>query len=216
MLFVYLDESGCLGFDFKNKKPSEYFTITVVVAKWLFSHRAIKKEVETVIKRKINTKAKNSRVVDEIKWSRTSLQIRKYLFKRVSNIDFSIYSISFNKRNVNLDLRRNPARLYNYFVKQLIDKIDLSIAEDKITIVLDKSKNKEQIKDCNTYLINHIESRIPLEIDIDVIHENSVVIKQLQLADVFCYGFYEKYNKNCLDWYNVFQSKITYDELWYK
>lgn len=216
MLFVYLDESWCLWFDFENKKPSEFFTITVVVAKWLKSHRAIKKEVEIVIKRKINTKSKSSRIVNEIKGSRTSLQIRKYLFKRVSNIDFEIYSITFNKRNVNQDLQRNPARLYNYFVKQLIDRIDLSIAESKITIVLDKSKSKEQIRDCNTYLIRHIESRIPLEIGIDVIHEDSVVIKQLQLADVFCYGFYEKYNKNNLDWCKVFEPKIMYDELWYK
>jgi hypothetical protein len=52
---------------------------------------------------------------------------------------------------------------------------------------LDKSKNKEQIKDCNDYLIRNIENRIALNIEIDILHEDSTVIKQLQLADVFCY-----------------------------
>ena len=30
MLFLYLDESGDLGFDFVNKKPSRYFVVTVL------------------------------------------------------------------------------------------------------------------------------------------------------------------------------------------
>ncbi len=30
MLYLYLDESGDLGFDFINKKPSSFFTICVL------------------------------------------------------------------------------------------------------------------------------------------------------------------------------------------
>ncbi|MEK6700308.1 MAG: hypothetical protein AABZ10_14850 [Nitrospirota bacterium] len=30
MLYLYLDESGDLGFDFFAKKPSKYFTVTVL------------------------------------------------------------------------------------------------------------------------------------------------------------------------------------------
>jgi len=30
MWYLYMDESGDLGFDFVNKKPSKFFTITIV------------------------------------------------------------------------------------------------------------------------------------------------------------------------------------------
>lgn len=215
MLYVYLDESGDLGFDFKNKKPSNFFTITIVIIKGIKTNKSIKKEIETVIKRKLNLK-KSKRRVDEIKWSRTNLSIKKYLYKRVADYDFDIYSISFNKKNVKDSLIKNKARLYNYFVKLLIDQVDLNNINNKLTIVLDKSKNKEQIKDCNDYLIRNIESKISLEIDIDILHEDSTIMKQLQLADVFCYWFFEKYNKNNTDWLDTFKSKVKFDDLYFK
>jgi hypothetical protein len=31
LLYLYLDESGDLGFDFVNKKPSKFFTVTIMV-----------------------------------------------------------------------------------------------------------------------------------------------------------------------------------------
>ena len=215
MIYIYLDESGDLGFNFENKKPSDFFTITVVVVRNIKSNKWIKKEIETTIKRKLNTKIKNKRFVQEIKWSKTELWIKKYLFKRIDKFDFEIYSITFNKRWIDEKLKKNKARLYNYFVKQLIDKINFDNVKNRITIVLDKSKNKEQIKDCNDYLIRNIENRISLEVDIDILHEDSIIIKQLQLADVFCYWFFEKYNKKNTSWLEVFKEKVKYDELWF-
>lgn len=215
MIYVYLDESWDLGFDFENKTPSDFFTITIVIIKDIQSNRLIKKEIETVIKRKLNIK-KSKRKIDEIKWSRTNLSIKKYLYERVSDYDFDIYSITFNKRNVKDTLIRNKARLYNYFVKLLIDQVNLEFVNNRLTIVLDKSKNKEQIKECNDYLIRNIESKVSLDIDIDILHEDSTVIKQLQLADVFCYWFFEKYNKNNTDWLDVYNEKVKFDELYFE
>ena len=82
--------------------------------------------------------------------------------------------------------------------------------------IIKKSKNKEQIKDCNDYLIRNIEAKVSLNIEIDILHEWSEVIKQLQLADVFCYWFFEKYNKKNTSWLDVFLEKVKYDELWFK
>lgn len=215
MIYVYLDESWDLGFDFENKTPSDFFTITIVIVRGVQMNKQIKKEIEIVIKRKLNTK-QSKRKVNEIKWSKTNLGIKKYLYKRVSSHNFDVYSITFNKRNVQQSLINNKARLYNYFVKLLIDQVDFSDANNKIVIVLDKSKNKEQIKDCNDYLIRNIESNISLDIDIDILHEDSSVIKQLQLADIFCYWFFEKYNKNNTDWLDIFSEKVKFDDLYFK
>ena len=214
MVYVYLDESGDLWFDFENKTPSDFFTITVIIVKDLNSNRWLKKEVETVIKRKLNKK-NSKRKISEIKWSKTNLSIKKYLYKRVSHFNFDIYSITFNKKNVNEDLQNNKPRLYNYFVRQLIDQIDFSFVKHKLTIVLDKSKTRSQIIDCNDYLIRNVETKVSLDIGIDILHEDSKSIKQLQLADVFCYWFFEKYNKINTDWFCIYREKVRYDELWF-
>lgn len=50
-------------------------------------------------------------------------------------------------------------------------------------------------------LTRNIETNLSLEVDIDIIHENSEVIKQLQLADIFCYWFMKNIiKKNWVDW----------------
>lgn len=67
MIYLYLDESGDLGFDFENKRPSLYFTITIVVVKNIASNQRLKKEVEVVLKRKLNPKKKQKRIVVELK-----------------------------------------------------------------------------------------------------------------------------------------------------
>lgn len=48
MVYVYLDESGDLWFDFENKNPSDFFTITVIIVRDLNSNRWLRKEIETV------------------------------------------------------------------------------------------------------------------------------------------------------------------------
>jgi len=67
MIYLYLDESGDLGFDFENKRPSPFFTITVVVVKNIASNQKLKKEVEIVLKRKLNPKKKQKRIITELK-----------------------------------------------------------------------------------------------------------------------------------------------------
>lgn len=65
-------------------------------------------------------------------------------------------------------------------------------------------------------MIRNIESKVSLDVDIDILHEDSTVIKQLQLADVFCYWFFEKYNKNNTDWLDVYNEKVKFDELYFE
>lgn len=40
MLYLYLDESGDLGFDFFAKKPSRFFTVTILAIKGVENNRA--------------------------------------------------------------------------------------------------------------------------------------------------------------------------------
>jgi hypothetical protein len=33
---------------------------------------------------------------------------------------------------------------------------------------------------------------------------------------VFCYWFFEKYNKNKTDWLDIFKEKVKFDDLYFK
>lgn len=56
MLYLYLDESGDLGFDFVNKKPSKFFTITILAIRGSQNNRLLIKAVKKTLVRKLNRK----------------------------------------------------------------------------------------------------------------------------------------------------------------
>jgi len=53
MLYLYLDESGDLGFDFINKKPGHFFTICVLSVRGRDNDRALAKSVKEAVRRKL-------------------------------------------------------------------------------------------------------------------------------------------------------------------
>lgn len=117
MLYLYLDESGDLGFDFINKKPSEFFTITILIINGIDQNRKLISAVKKTIKRKLNIR--NIKKTHELKGKSIKLDIKKYFYDQVKNIDFTIYSTSINKRKLAKFIDQN--RLYN-FMTEIISK----------------------------------------------------------------------------------------------
>ena len=56
MWHLYLDESGDLGFDFVNKKPSKFFTITILAVSSDERNKALISATKKVIRKKIKSK----------------------------------------------------------------------------------------------------------------------------------------------------------------
>ncbi len=56
MWYLYLDESGDLGFDFVHKRPSNFFTVTILVVKGMENNRALANAVKKTIRRKLDPK----------------------------------------------------------------------------------------------------------------------------------------------------------------
>ena len=206
MWYLYLDESGDLGFDFVNKKPSKYFTISVLVLKGVDNNRKIIKSVKTTLRRKFD----NDNA--EIKGSATPISIKKYLYERVKNIDFDIYSLTLNKIRLFDQLRKDKERVYNYIARLVLDKIPFSDANIRIEIVVDKSKTRDNIRNFNEYIIRQIKSEFDPKIPIDIYHRDSKQAMGLQLVDVLCWGVFKKYEKKDIEWYLVFKDKIRCDE----
>lgn len=210
MLFLYLDESGDLGFDFVNKKPSKFFVVTILVVNGQDNNRKLIKGVKKTLRRKLNPKNKRNRIVQELKGTGTTFEIKRYFYHQLKDIDFKIYSIILNKRRVHEALIKNKARIYNYISRLLLEKIPFDDESVSVQFIIDKSKNRPEILDFNNYIRSQLEARINPGVPLDINHLVSCDNCGLQAVDMFSYGFFETYERKKKDWLNVFQDKIGY------
>lgn len=210
-MYLYLDESGDLGFNLEGQKSSKKFVITILLCLTDVSRREIRKAIQRTIKNKINKKKKKRNNL-ELKGTRTNINIKKYFLKNVKDKDWKVYSLVLNKTRVNKDLRtrRGKKKLYNFLSRVLIEKMNplLQDTAGKVELIVDRSKNKEEIKDFNSYLENQIDALLPLTVRLHIYHLRSSETYELQAVDLFSWGIFRKYEYNDLEWYDCFSHKI--------
>lgn len=214
MLYLYLDESGDLGFDFVNKKPSKFFTICILMIREAGDRKRIVKMIERTLRRKLNPKNKRLRQVQEIKGSETTLSIKNYFYRNIRKVPFEIYSITLNKKRVYPHLIEDKSRVYNWIARMLLDKMDLSGADHQIELILDKSKSKPEIAEFNKYILWQLEGKIDPKVPLKISHLDSCVDKCLNAVDLFAWGLFRKYERRDEDWSGVYQEKIKVDMLY--
>ncbi|MDI6892409.1 MAG: DUF3800 domain-containing protein [Actinomycetota bacterium] len=210
MWYLYLDESGDLGFDFVNKKPSKFFTVTILAVKGIENRKLIK-AVKITLRRKLNPPDKRRRLVKELKGSSTTLEIKKYFYEQTREVEFVLYTINLNKRRVYEYLIENKPRVYNFIARQVLDQIPFEKAGTRVELIIDKSKSKREIIEFNEYIRRQLEARLDPKVPLDIYHWLSHEAPGLQAVDVFCWGIFEKYERNKTDWYDVFQEKIKFE-----
>ncbi|MCF6156692.1 MAG: DUF3800 domain-containing protein [Candidatus Brocadia sp.] len=96
-MFIYLDESGDLGFDFSKKKTTKKFVITLLVCNSDMARKEFTKAVRRTLKNKLNQKKKNSRQITELKGINTTLEIKRYFFRKYENNDMEWYKVYGDK-----------------------------------------------------------------------------------------------------------------------
>jgi hypothetical protein len=207
LLYLYLDESGDLGFDFFGKNPSKFFTVTILTLQGEQNNRVLIKAVQKTVRRKLRKKGN-----PELKGSHTSIEVKKYFYKLVQAIPFEIYALTLNKIRVYDYLTKKKDRVYNFIARNVLDRIPLEKASTRIELIIDKSKNKKEVREFNSYIIRQLESRIDPRIPLDIYHHLSHENKGLQAADIFSWGIFRKYERRDLEWYNVFKEKVRYDD----
>ncbi|TRZ81447.1 DUF3800 domain-containing protein [bacterium] len=213
MYYLYLDESGDLGFDFVNKKPSKFFTIAVLAIKDVQNNRKLAKAVKKTLRRKLNPRSKRSRIVEELKGEGTDIIVKKYFYNQVKDIDFSLYSITLNKIRVYSRLSRNKSRVYNFIAQQVFDQIPFEKHRNtRIVLIIDRSKSKKGIKEFNEYIIHQLKKRLGPKTPFDIYHEDSKKIGGLQTVDMFAWGIHRKYELRDKEWHQVFKEKIAFDK----
>lgn len=212
-MFIYLDESGDLGFDFQKRKTTKKFIITLLVCNSEPARRDIDKAVRRTLKNKLNHKKKNPRHITELKGTGTTIEIKKYFFRNINNIEWSIYSLILSKERVepHLQTRIGKKKLYNFLSRVLMEKVDLSNVQRNVELIVDRSKNKEEIRDFNQYLVNQLEALLPLNTNLNILHLTSQESTGLQAVDLFCWGIFRKYENNDNEWYNAYRHKVRFE-----
>ena len=215
-MFIYLDESGDLGFDYTKKKTTTKFVVTLLVCNSAQARRALEKATKRTLKNKLNVGRKKSRIVTELKGTRTTLKVKEYFLRHIDSDEWGIYTLVLNKRRVNANLQTKPGRqkLYNFLSRFLIEKLPLGTVTQNVELIVDSCKNRAEKRDFNQYLCNQLLAMLPLNTAFHIAHQQSTEAAGLQAVDLFCWGIFRKHELNDTAWYDVFKDKVRYETVY--
>jgi len=202
MMYVYLDESGDLGFE---QGGTKYFTIAFAIMKNpIHFKRCVKRvKVKYDIPRDV-----------ELKGYSTSESIKKDLLNRFAKLDIEIHAITVRKKNVEPKLRRDTNILYNYVVGlSLVERILQEPPNSRVLINVDRRvisitsgfKFNEYLR----YKIWYERER--RDIDLEIYHLDSHQAYAIQGIDIICNSIFRKYNSNNYKLFNIIQGKVKSD-----
>lgn len=155
------------------------------------------------------------RLAKELKGTGTNLEIKTYFYKQVKDINFGLYSISLNKRRVYERLIKEKSKIYNWVARQVLDGIPFDKDKnERVELIIDRSKTKPEIEEFNLYIRHQLEGRLSSKTPLDMYHWKSHETPGLQAADIFCWGIFQKYERNRVKWFEVFEDKIKFCEVY--
>ncbi|MBW2617805.1 MAG: DUF3800 domain-containing protein [Deltaproteobacteria bacterium] len=212
--FLYLDESGDLGFDRSKEGRSKFFTVCILAVSSATRNKSIAKAVQKTLRRKLNPKKKRNRSVKELKGSQTNQAVKDYFFRQLSGVHFGIYALTLNKNRLYPELQRKKERTYNYLSRLILDQIPFEDATEMVHLTIDKRKPQPEIVEFNRYITKELYNRLQPGVHLLISHDSSEINAGLQAVDMFCYGISRKYERGNYRWFNVFRGKVRWDELY--
>lgn len=206
MAYIFLDESGDLGFNFKKKGTSNFFVITL-----LFIEHS-KGPIEKIIKKAHSQLAKKfKRRLGVLHAVYEKPVTRQRILKGIAEKDCLVMTIYLNKRKVFTHLQDEKQVLYNYVTNILLDRIYIKkiISSDKLIdlIASRRETNKFLNENFKNYLKRQVKSNYKGAIQISI--KTPAEEKCLQATDFLSWAFFRKYEKGDDSYYNIFKGKIV-------
>ena len=206
MAYIFLDESGDLGF---KETSSKWFLFTIAITN---NRRALEK----VIKNARKGLLKKHKGVSELHAYHTHEITRKKVLSGLSNIDdLKIFCTVLNKKKVYVDLQNQKNYLYNYTANILLDRMhsrDIIDLTEPIHLCVDR-------KDTNKNIRNNFERYIERSLrekrigNITMESKASHDDKCLQAVDFLSWAIFRKYEKGDYEYYEIIKSKIIEESL---
>ena len=202
MMYVYLDESGDLGF---GQGGTKYFTVAfVIMENPLHFKRCVKRvKIKYDIPRDV-----------ELKGYTTRESIKTDLLNRFAKLDIEVHSITVRKKNVNPRLQRDTNIFYNYMVGlSLVERILQEPPNSEVIINIDKriisitsgAKFDEYLRLKTWY------ERERQDIELKIYHIDSHEAYAIQGIDIICNSIFRKYNSNNYRLFNIIRCKVKSD-----
>ena len=212
-MYVYIDESGNLGFSLKS---TQFFVVAYLTLEHPFEMgKAMKRQLKRLHKRR-----KYARGYNELKYSKSRDAVKQKVLRKICQCDVKIGFVVLEKAKVVPQLKENPTILYNYLI---VDKVMRAVlpsvdSNDKLNIIVDKSLPRSSREAFNIYARNKAswlltiwDKEYPIEMSaIEVRHENSQKEPCLQAADFLAGACFCKYERNNDCYYQLFENKVEY------
>jgi len=212
MVYIFLDESGDLGFDFKKKRTSKFFVVTVLFVE---QKRPIEKLIRKVHaglrkKYKIRTSVLHAAKEESISITR----ICRSLVDKHCNI----MTIYLDKSRVYTNLRNEKHVLYNYIVNILLDRIinrHLITKKERIILVASRREtNKFLNENFRDYLRRQVKNNHKAEFTVEI--KTPAEEKCLQATDIASWSIFRKYEYGDDNYYKILKPIIAEENILYK
>ncbi len=192
MRYIFLDESGELGF---KPASSKYFVITLLSCdegEIYTLRRIIKKVRAKIIKKKLKK-------YPEIKGNNSTDKIREEVLNRFSQTNSKIFVIILEKSKVYEYLKNKKDKLYNYICNLILN--ECSFDDNQVNLVVDKSKTNRSLReDFDNYIRNNLNQKNQSCI-LKIKHENSQKEACLQVLDFISWAIFRNYEYNDTHFY---------------
>ena len=208
MAYIYMDESGDLGFDITKWRTSKFFVITFLITK--------DEKTPNIIMKKSFNWMKHKKI--KIKWwvfhafSHLESTIQKVLNIAIE-YDISIMALVLDKRKVYSYTNSEKHVLYNIIVNKLLDAvINKNLVSDKDEIIHFIASRRETSKTLNEQFVNYLKNKHKDQPNIIFEIKTPHQSKGLQLVDTISFSIYKKYENNNSDFYVIFEKKIKIED----
>ncbi len=207
MAYIFMDESGDLGFNFKKKKTSQYFIVTFIFTR---DKRSLEKIVKKIFKSFTKNEIKNhDGVLHAYKESPKTRQKLLNMFHEKKDAD--IITIYLNKKKVYTKLHDEKHVLYNYVTNILLDRVctkKIIPIDKKITVIASRREtNKYLNNNFSSYIKDRAKNNHKLDIEIVILSPSQE--KSLQIADMISWAIFRKYEHGDETYYNLIKHEIV-------
>ena len=200
MRYIFLDESGELGF---KDLSSKYFIITLLSCdegEIYALRRIIKKVRQKIIKKKLKR-------YPELKGNNSSNSIRKDVLERFKNTNSEIFVVILEKSKVYEYLREKKNKLYNYISNLILN--ECSFDNPSVCLIVDKSKTNRSLReDFDNYIRKKLNEKSNFH-KILIKHENSQNELCLQVLDFVSWAIFRNYEHKDPSFLEIIKDKIV-------
>jgi len=204
-MYLFMDESGCLGFDYTKQKTSRYFVIAFL---FVSSKRPLEKIVKKTLA-SIHHYNKKHRGV--LHCTKEKPATRQKLLHSLRQQECSIMSIYLNKRKVYTHLQNEKHVLYNYVTNILLDRIfskKLFPLGSVVTLIASKRETNRFFNDnFASYLNAQVEKVHGIDLRIEI--KTPAQERALQVVDFISWAFFRKLEYNDDGYYNLIKEKVV-------